>query len=388
MIFLLYNNYTNILFTMKHFILFLSFINFSLSLIEIPLMRKQDFQFRISQTLSNDYYFVKPSLQSPFSYLHESNSKNNSFAKKEICIASNCTQGLLYTNELNLNEYNVKLDYIGFFQTKPQIDADHLSFALNPMNTSMSIMHQLYNSHQIESMVFSIGAVTENSDYIFIGGVPSNVYYKNPHGECAVTGDSWGCELNQVYFEDVVDSHGRTEVRFNYQKRYRAIFSTEIQEIQVPKEYYEFVKETMFKRLIEEGKCKEWITNRRIECQYGKILLDALPSFVNFVFDNVTLAVHKSNLVNNKELLLEAVDESRYAPDEWVFGSKFLELFFTSFDYNNKKIGFYIYSQGVSRLILGYKNIKEILCLAVIFELCVGFIIILSKIKKIEFEKN
>ena len=371
---------------MKHFLLFFSFISFSLSLIEIPLMRKQDFQFRISQTLSHDYYFVKPSLQSPFSYLHEAQSKN-SFAQKEICIDSNCTQGLLYTNELNLNEYNVKLDYIGFFQTKPPLDTDHLSFALNPMNTSMSIMHQLYNSHQIESMVFSIGAVTENSDYIFIGGVPPNVYYKNPHGECAVTGDSWGCELNQVYFEDV-DSKGRTEVRFKYQKKYRAIFSTEIQEIQVPKEYYDFVKETMFRGLIEEGKCKEWITNRRIECQYGKILLDALPSFVNFVFDNVTLAVHKSNLVNNKELLLEAVDESRYAPDEWVFGSKFLELFFTSFDYNNKKIGFYIYSQGVSRLILGYKSIKEILCLAVIFELCVGFIIILSKIKKIEFEKN
>lgn len=373
---------------MKKFVfLFLSFINVSFSIIEIPLLRKRDLQFRISQTLSNDYYFVNPSLQSPFSYLHETHSKNNSFQEKQICILSNCTQGLLYTNELNLNEYNVKLDYFGFFQTNSLFDSDHLSFALNPMNTSMSIMHQLYSTHQIESMIFSIGAVSENSDYIFIGGVPSNVYYKNPHGECSVIGDSWACELNQVYFEDVIDNNGNTKMKYNYQKKYRAIFSTEIQEIQVPKEYYEFIKQTMFSKLIEEGLCKEWITNRRIECNFGKIILDALPSFINFVFDNVTLAVHKSNLVNNKDLLLEAVDESKYAPDEWIFGSRFLELFFTSFDYQNKKIGFYIYSKGVSRLIVGYNNVKVILCLSTIFVLCLGFIVILSKIKKIEFDK-
>ena len=60
------------------FFLIIGLNKFSLTeIITVPFLRREDGQFRIHEKISQDYYFAKPSLLSPFSFLYTLRSKRN-----------------------------------------------------------------------------------------------------------------------------------------------------------------------------------------------------------------------------------------------------------------------------------------------------------------------
>ena len=81
---------------------------------------------------------------------------------------------------------------------------NQISFGLNPHNKSHSLTHLLYESHEINRLLFGISSLdSHNYQFFCFGSVPPHTAYVNPHSSCDVVGDSWGCELTSVYYTDL-----------------------------------------------------------------------------------------------------------------------------------------------------------------------------------------
>lgn len=368
----------------------------STSIITIPFFRREDGQFRIYEKNTQDYYFAKPSLLSPFSFLYTLRSKRNeSIAEIPMNNSSFNETGLVFKKVMILGNMDFELKYFGSIQiNKEDIRSciennDHLSFALNPEDKEMSVMHQVYNKKLINKMIFSIGASGDKSIYMYLGGVPPVVSYSGSSGECDVVGNSWGCSLNEIFFEEVFENTKNKKL-FSYPLNNKvAVFSTDTRKIQVTSDYFNFLKKSLFKEAFDKNLCKIYNNHRTILCENAQIIFDSLPSFITFVFDSVSLSINKEHLVDDREFVFE-LKEDNDNNNEWIFGIKFIQLFFMSFDYEQKKISFYLYKKGISKLTTYPPFINHLQILIYFFLMIImfsGLIILLGKIKNIELKK-
>ena len=379
------------------FFLIIGLNKFSLTeIITVPFLRREDGQFRIHEKISQDYYFAKPSLLSPFSFLYTLRSKRNESIGEIPMKNSHLNEtGLVFEKVMNLGNMDFDLKYFGSIQINKEdvrnsiTENDHLSFALNPDDKEMSVMHQVYNKKLINRMIFSMGALGNKSFYMYLGGVPPVVSYAGRRGECDVIGNSWGCSLNEIFFEDVFENKKNKKILSYRLNNKIAVFSTDTRKIQVTSDYFNFLKESLFKEAFDKKLCKVYNNQRNILCENAKIIFDSLPSFITFVFDSVSLSIHKEHLVDDKEFVFELKDESNNNNNEWIFGIKFIQLFFMSFDYEQKKISFYLYTNGISKL-NSYSPLINHLQISICFLLMIvmfsGLMILLGKIKNIELK--
>ena len=162
-------------------------------------------------------------------------------------------------------------------------------------------------------------------------------------------------------------------------RTYRAVFEHMEQNILVPKDYFDFIKDTFFKDLLEREICTLEFGKTTILCD-SESDFNVFPNFTNFEFNGVTLSLYRRDFIEGNEIfLIQQTDPLKYNPDEWVFGYKFMKRFHMFFDYESRKITFYLNASLKARVFSNqYSNLQKNLFFITFNILCfgMGFLII------------
>ena len=212
------------------------------------------------------------------------------------------------------------------------------SFAFKPQNLSYSLVHQLHKSNEIDKKVFAFDLTNKDEGKVYLGGVPIDLVYGRTFGECDVVGGDWSCQIEEVVFEDV---YLNKEI-FNYTQKSSILFVNAHYIMYAPRNFYEFMREKVFKELINRGICNvtQAFVDEQINCNFGNINKNLFPSFITFVFSNgFRIRVHNSVLFTNETFIIRK--NLIFQQDSWVFGRVFLKLFIMEFDYDKKTIRFH-----------------------------------------------
>lgn len=259
---------------------------------------------------------------------------------------------------------------------------DSLPFAHTFPDPSFSLVHQLYNEGKISHLSYALEQYPDYKAYLYLGGIPKEKTSSLYHSKCDVnSGDvNWSCKLEYVYFGND-KSHSKIYVNQKYSK-----FSSGEWNILVPTNFLYYMKDTVFKEMMEKRRCifikSDLYQFFHCDCQ----LIDKFPD-INFVFDGRVYSLKMVDLfrqydpsemgVGYCEFLVSKNNEDEEA---WSFGITFLEHFKTLFDYENNKISFYSTkpiehfesTKGkISKTI--FHLIIAVLILAIISELLIGY---------------
>ena len=337
--------------------------------------------------IRDEYHFTFPlaTLQSPISLWYVSDHLD----ENENCkLEGEDEIGKLYSHYEKINNQMFKTMYSygtfkGTSKSKNNEYDNQISFALNPHNKSHSLTHLFYQSNEIDHLMFGISSLDSNNYQFFcFGSVPPHIAYSNQHGSCSVTGDTWGCELKSIYYSDLY----HTMYKSNH--TYRAIFEHLEQDILIPKDYFEFIKETFFKDLLQRKVCQLEYKDTAIWCD-SESDFNVFPNFTIFEFDGITLSLYRRDFIyNHKWFIIRKTDESKYKPNEWVFGYRFMKRYHMFFDYETRKITFYLNAALKARVISnsnGSNETKVQICFALFNILCLGLTILVISNHSIQY---
>lgn len=316
--------------------------------------------------------FPFATLQSPLSIW---NVINGAEANDYFKIDSEDEIGTIYSHSEKINNQMYKVFYSygrvsNFYKTKmnSKYEDNQISLALKPYNKSHSLTHLLYEAHEIDRLMFGISTLdSRNYQFFCFGAVPPHIGYVTPHGSCDVVGDTWGCELKSVYYTDLFNT------MYKSNRTYRAIFEHMEQNILVSKEYFEFIKDTFFKGLLDRKICTLEYSKTTIFCD-SEGDFNVFPNFTNFEFNGVTLSLYRRDFIEGNEMfIIRQTDPLKYNPDEWVFGYKFMKRFNMFFDYESRKITFYLNASLKARVFSNIdSNLQKKLLFATFNILCFG----------------
>lgn len=234
-----------------------------------------------------------------------------------------------------LGEGNVKLTNFSFMvatgETK-KIPTYSIGLARNFTNPQLSLVHHLLSSNKITKMRF--GFILDGlTGAIFFGDLPSiSTVKKNSFCDCDKDIIGWGC---QVKFIDLN--------YYRFENRYKMTFNTNLKDITVPNEFFEFLKEKIFQKNPFKRNCafqyngneKNYVCHRTIEKDAKKIKFSiGLGEYVYqmnfFDFFDCFHSTCKCYLKHDKRM-----------SNEWVFGTIFIMKFDSLFDMEESKVHFY-----------------------------------------------
>ena len=283
------------------------------------------------------------------------------FKQDEITMGKkNYTRNLIFEN-ITLDNISIPLTF--YYLNNPQLNNivyNGISFAMNPQNESFSLMHLLHKQKLIEHMIYAIEPVDNGGGNFYLGGINEAAINKKRKGECNVKGNTWGCQLSEVFFSSDT-SYEKNVSYVNNKKKYKAIFQAGYKNIYAPREFIDFVNE-IFGKYIASGLCyythSSFFNCMSIKCLNGSII-KLIPKYVNFAFDDNIFRVKMDDLFHYYKEdgfglvvyldIVENLEESE--KDIWIFGTVFLKHFTSVFDYENKKIMMYSESD-----VLNYDN--------------------------------
>ena len=221
-----------------------------------------------------------------------------------------------------------------------------LSFAYSFQNYSFSLVHQFTRLKYIKHNKFTFKPnpnLKEGSFYI--GDCPDDIIQKKVKGECKVRNKKWGCNLSQIYFTNM--NNNANTIFYSFTNQYEANFDSAYEYIYAPKEYLEYIIQTLFRDAFKDGIC-EYVTHsilNCIECKIDSNIDEYLPYYANIIFDDYVYTLNTSMLYSKamdgimRFNIVDGTDDDK--KNKWTFGTKFLENFISSFDYDEHKITFY-----------------------------------------------
>ena len=291
---------------------------------------------KLNQSESDMHALVNTFL--PFSLFEPSLKLNKKSAVKksiDISLSYNKTYDQYTTSlsyhSLEIDKYSFLYGDISSF--KPD---NGFSFGRLFEDESFSIVHQLYNSHQIKYKTFAFKSNLEHiNGKIYFGGIPDDKDYQFK-GFCKVdnTFPNWGCNLTQMKYND-------TSVSFNNY----ALFHSGFYGLLYSDNVFDFIANVVFKNEIENKICYiEEISERRkgFNCQNSfKNELTYEDTF-EFVFGNIQIKYPKKLLFDESSSIFFTNPYDYYLKYDIILGVDFINSFnYTIFDYDNNQIGFY-----------------------------------------------
>lgn len=363
-----------------------------LLLLQVISENKKPMVFRIDYLLSKGFFttisidkfsfqvYEKISQQMTTSYLNVDEVKEISvFEIEEIIIDSQLYQRGLIIEDIRIGNLTTQIS----FYSIPQMDFRNnaISFPLNPKNELFSIVHQLKKSHQIEKMKYTFipDGDGEYSGKMYIGNLPTSFYDINKSkGECKVIGESWGCNLQLIYFMDSLNNMYKKN-RYFLNNEY-ALFDCNILGIEVPFSFLEYIKNNVMKDLFNKNHC--WFAGKKkhVQCEELNEILNIVPKWINVVFDNKAYSIEMKSIIGKdyENIRKTALYIFESMNNNWIFGSLFLRNFVSSFDYEDKIVMFHsnftvkeinIEKEKIYLLYLGY---KFYVLYTVLFDLILG----------------
>ena len=291
---------------------------------------------KLNQSESDMHALVNTFL--PFSLFEPSLKLNKKSAVKksiDISLSYNKTYDQYTTS---LSYHSLEIDKYSFLYGDSSSFKPDNGFSFGHLfeDESFSIVHQLYNSHQIKYKTFAFKSNLEHiNGKIYFGGIPDDKDYQFK-GYCKVddTFPNWGCNLTQMNYND-------TSVSFNNY----ALFHSGFYGLLYSDNVFDFIANVVFKKEIENKICYiEEISERRkgFNCQNSfKNELTYEDTF-EFVFGNIQIKYPKKLLFDESSSIFFTNPYDYYLKYDIILGVDFINSFnYTIFDYDNNQIGFY-----------------------------------------------
>lgn len=320
----------------------------------------------------------KLSLQLPASYF---NMFNNNFSIWEIDTVE--FDKKTYTRNLLFEDIecgNIPVSICFYQVPNLPFNKNAYSFSLQYINDSYSIIHQLKKKNKIKDLIFSFQPESDLGGRMYVGGIPRGIIENKYKMECNVIGEQWGCHFNMIYL-----SNKENETLFSYKDNSIALFDTALEGIRVPRKYFSYLSQVIFKEQIAQGHC--YIKEEEIKyivCHES--VKEKIGKYVNIVLEGKALTIESKVLINQEfkkpnEIGFYIIENSN---DKWILGSNFIHFFISSFDYDNRKVSFF---SNVPIKVLSIDDNNHnifFLVIVTIIILVIGFIINLLSLFKFQ----
>ena len=260
---------------------------------------------------------------------------------------------IFYFNPRNYSIAKIKTDFSPFTCFKFGLRLPSENY-YSYEDCDINIMGQLYRKKIINSYEWFIEYNQENNAKLIIGvspyeydnkkysfnnsrsikGVyfPGNYYY-------------WNIEFSQIYF--LINEKREF---FDYRK---VSLEPSFNYIKAPLDYFIFINETLFEKLIKENKCfiKDIRKNTNIYSLYYCENTEEIKKELKNKFVDINLLhrfLEKEFVLNYNDLFLEKNNKIYFLiifdnmiRSNWIFGKPFLKKYFFSFNYDDKTLTFY-----------------------------------------------
>ena len=248
----------------------------------------------------------------------------------------------LVEDTISTDNFSVPLLHYIITESKWSIFADNsIPLAHRFPDEAFSIVHQLYKQNDISHLAFGFSKYMTYRGYLYFGGLPKEEKESQYEAKCKVKSDDyyWGCDLEYVYFGDrKYDMY----INANYSK-----FSTNHFNILAPVSFLTYMKNTVFKEMIERRKCMFMNTNMYHFFHCDCDTIDKFPD-LHFVFEGKVFTVKMVNLFEiydpsalGVEYCEFLISKNNINENEWSFGAIFLQNYATQFDYETNDVTFY-----------------------------------------------
>lgn len=282
--------------------------------------------------------------------------------KKLIRVENQSAHGVRIEESLYFPNENQLFEHFNFYFVSDSFafTGGCLSLTYNHHNKNFSIVHQLYDSNLIDRLSFSVISSDKANGILTFGGIPEIGIRSNKYnGTCKVNEnrDTWGCDLKKV-------SIGK----YTYNNKYPMHFQSGESAVRIPKDFFLFLKNEVFKEYLETNKCSliKYILDDVIRCEDR--VYDELPDFY-FDFGEYSVTLDKKYLFHQmfKQMQLGMYIQKEGETD-WIFGMPFFKSHHVLFDYEKNTITFYSNST-----IIHWGDIKYYQ--KILFWYCIGMLI-------------
>ena len=248
----------------------------------------------------------------------------------------------LVEDTISTDNFSVPLLHDIITESKWSIFADNsIPLAHRFPDEAFSIVHQLYKQNDISHLAFGFSKYMTYRGYLYFSGLPKEEKESQYEAKCKVKSDDyyWGCDLEYVYFGDrKYDMY----INANYSK-----FSTNHFNILAPVSFLTYMKNTVFKEMIERRKCMFMNTNMYHFFHCDCDTIDKFPD-LHFVFEGKVFTVKMVNLFEiydpsalGVEYCEFLISKNNINENEWSFGAIFLQNYAINFDYETNDVTFY-----------------------------------------------
>ena len=213
-------------------------------------------------------------------------------------------------------------------------------------NKQFSLLDKAVEDGHISRRTFALGANTEFSGVMYIGGIPSDVLKGTFDFTVNVKSayKTWGFNIDSVYLHNF-SRFNNSEQYLYIQPRERGFFA--------PLSFMKYLNDTYFNVYYNEEKCYYRVIDmvHYIECLCG--VFDTF-SYINFEVEGKVLSISFNKLVQVEKVIDDRKDEicalkikhsekDEYYEDKnkFIVGTPFIDSYLTQFDYDKKTITMY-----------------------------------------------
>lgn len=256
-------------------------------------------------------------------------------SRKELSVYKHTGEGTEYLDYAGLYLVNKKCDSFLFFvfdQQSLNHTFDSISFSHTFPDPRFSLVLQLYNSGEIPKPTFAFVKDKRHSSIesqnLYYGSAPNSIQEYPYKGNCKVdqSDPRWGCKLKGI---KVLGQY--------FSNSYKSYFQTKNSVFLVPKGFYIFLSENVFKNYTEKKICKE--VKKKFYCDCNSLDKDMS---MEIIFEEMTIILKKNHLFEySSSYKCILAFEANPQEEAWQFSANFLHFFDVMFDYQNHEVSFY-----------------------------------------------
>lgn len=298
------------------------------------------------------------------------------FKGKQVVAIENLNQLVVEDKKLDFHYFLLGM---GTNQTSQMDFSPSIGLPFKFSDDKYSLIYQLKKNNIIKHSQYTYRCNSKGINKIYIGDFPETIKQKQYSASCNVdtNKNTWGCKLDYAY------AFNGQNKRFKYVNKYPLIFQSNIDNIEAPTDFVDFLRETYFKENIEKRDCYYY----NIPYSYIECIEDALETLgdLSLVIEGASFLIPIKHLFIcfngfyneiQKDCAFLLIDNKK-TPNQWRLGRTFLKNYATTFDYENERIHFYSYSPFIitdmpntilsKRIFLIISIIQLILCVILIY---------------------
>ena len=251
----------------------------------------------------------------------------------------NSYQSMECKTKININNIEYSDFFIYITRNYSFSEDEGIAFGYKFDNNNFSLIHLLYQSKQIEHMMFAFYH-QNNEGKVYIGNIPGDQINEYSYkGSCNVRDDlnHWGCLLNQIEYNGL-----------KYQMDKYAIIHSGVDVMFLSNDIYDFMEQNVFMEFIEQKICSIWVSlhkTKSLYCRENEFMDKFSKEQIRFRLGNMIINIPFTNLFKSDGSYLKSYFYSNpfnFHDDDIIIGITFLNQFnFSVFDYETNQISFY-----------------------------------------------